>query len=180
MRLVSQDGAIHNLLGAGSDLKIDIVEIAFALANTNRFQGKIGQYSVAQHSVLVSQLVPVRFALQGLMHDAHEAFVGDMATPVKEMLNHLGNDVWLQVEAKFAAAVRKYFHLPLPTAPEVKTADYKAFCLELGSFASQKAQVSYMQLGHTPDYSQTIRPMSPRKAFDAFIERYTELGPNYI
>lgn len=64
-------------------------DIAHALSNINRFCGHTTQpYSVAQHSCLVAQLVarsgaPNRAIIYGLLHDAPEAYIGDMAGPLK-------------------------------------------------------------------------------------------------
>ncbi len=64
-----------------------LADIAHALASQTRFNGHtIEPYSIAQHSVLVSVLVPEHLALHGLMHDAAEAYLGDCVRPVKALL----------------------------------------------------------------------------------------------
>lgn len=61
-----------------------ISDIATGLSNTCRFAGQIQPfYSVAQHCVLVSQLVPKAITARGLMHDASEAYLGDMSRHLK-------------------------------------------------------------------------------------------------
>lgn len=180
MRLVAGDGTIHNLLDDTSRLKIDIIEIADTLANMNRYGGRCGQYSVAQHSVLVHDLVPKPHRFAALMHDAHEAICTDLPTPLKETLDHIGDGIWTKFESKFASAIRRYFHLPIGLHPEVKLADYQAFLIEIANFSSDSAKQAYVGQGHLPDYSRPMERMSPRQAFDAFLQRYSELGPNYI
>lgn len=70
------------------DLNFDdvcIEDIAHHLSNICRFTGAGPFYSVAQHSVQVSWLCrgSRQFALAGLLHDAAEAYLNDMSSPVK-------------------------------------------------------------------------------------------------
>jgi 5'-deoxynucleotidase YfbR-like HD superfamily hydrolase len=78
---------------------VDAESMAYALARICRYGGRlptvsnggIAFYSVADHCVLVSTIIE-RWGedelcqLAGLVHDAHEALIGDIVTPVKYWL----------------------------------------------------------------------------------------------
>lgn len=65
--------------------------IADALAKTNRFGGRTREpWSVAAHSVLVEQLCPPDLRPWALLHDAHEAFIGDITDPALEFIARCG------------------------------------------------------------------------------------------
>lgn len=64
-----------------------------ALAKLNRFGGRTREpWSVAAHSVLVEHLCPPDLRPWALLHDAHEAFVGDMTTPSVEYIGQFGRN----------------------------------------------------------------------------------------
>jgi hypothetical protein len=104
---------------------VDIRDIAHALANTSRFGGHTERpYSVAQHSVWVSRHCP-KYPLIGLLHDAAEAYLGDMVKPLKgDMLEYQ------RAEANLWAVIADKFRLPNELPEEVKVADRLALVTE--------------------------------------------------
>lgn len=89
---------------------IDIDDIAHALSMTCRFGGHCKQfYSVAQHSVLVASKAAPHNALRALLHDAPEAYTGDLVRPIKK---HPEMVVFEWVEEQIERAVCAKFDLP--------------------------------------------------------------------
>ena len=76
---------------------IDILDIAHGLSNICRFTGQTSVfYSVAEHCMHVSSIVEARtgdpyLTLGGLLHDAHEAYTGDISSPMKAALIRMGS-----------------------------------------------------------------------------------------
>lgn len=84
--MITVSGKRINLLNPDLSL-IDIEDIAHHLSLINRYTGATpAPYSVAQHSVYVAEYSK---CLGGLLHDAHEAYIGDVILPVKEALGSL-------------------------------------------------------------------------------------------
>src|SRR4030043_1424578 len=79
--------------------EVDIKDIAHSLAFQCRFNGHtIPFYSIAQHSVLVSKIVPPEQALAGLFHDAAEAYTGDIVAPLKKFLPPVFKEIEKAIE----------------------------------------------------------------------------------
>lgn len=68
------------------DVRLDV--IAHALASINRYGGHAKRpYNVAEHSIHVAASVPPRLALRALLHDGHEAYIGDFVSPLKQEMS---------------------------------------------------------------------------------------------
>lgn len=79
-------GMMFDLFNPTTDM-VSLLDIGWGLAGQLRFGGQtIFPYSVAQHSVLLSHAVPPELAKVALMHDASEAYIGDMIAPLKVLL----------------------------------------------------------------------------------------------
>jgi hypothetical protein len=110
---------------------VDIEDMALGLAHISRFTGQAHGYSVATHSCHVADIVVFLgrpdLELEALVHDAHEAYVGDVSSPLKKLLPD-----YQRIEALNAATVRAYFGLPPETSHMVARADLLA-CHDEGS-----------------------------------------------
>lgn len=85
--MATSSGRVWPLLTASAE-DVHWPDIARQLARLPRFSGctDAGVYSVAQHSVAVMRLVDPAARGHALLHDAHEAYIGDMITPMKRAL----------------------------------------------------------------------------------------------
>lgn len=103
--------------------ELDIEDIAHALSQQCRWTGHTKyHYSVAQHCCYVSDILPTRvLKLEGLLHDASEAYLSDLARPIK-MSPGLG-EVYREVEGRLEKVIAEKYGLLYPMSPEVKAAD---------------------------------------------------------
>jgi 5'-deoxynucleotidase YfbR-like HD superfamily hydrolase len=77
-------------------------------------------YSVAQHSVYVSQQCDPDDALAGLLHDASEAYLSDIVRPVKFTAEMEG---YRAIEKRLENAIAEKFGLAAAMTPSIKAAD---------------------------------------------------------
>lgn len=137
--ILTQSGQRVDLIGTSPE-QIKLGDIAWHLTGVMRFTGAGARdISVAEHSLRVYGMVrdaggsPVA-QVHALMHDAHEAYMGDISTPVKRALQELaGFDVVKSIENSLDAAIASALKLPIATDHEhqlVKLADYWAMAFE--------------------------------------------------
>ena len=157
---------------------LELIDVAHALSNTCRFTGHTDSfYSVAQHSVMVSYLAPKEHAFVGLMHDFTEAYLTDLATPVKRLLPLYG-----ELERKIWLAGVQRWNLPETIPPEVKEADRMALHWEantlflyppIGGWCTKPEEVEEK----VP--AAFLHPLMSEAAELMFIRRYWELKHEY-
>jgi len=150
--------------------QIEIGDIAHGLAHQCRFNGQTSKfYSVAQHSVLVSSILPKELKLAGLLHDAAEAYLGDIVQPLKVLLPEFA-----EIESRFMAKISERFSLSGLDHPEIKRAD-------LILLATERRDLMPMELMDWPVLDgiealrMRIQPMTPEAAAKAFLDCFFHL-----
>ncbi|MBP2236337.1 hypothetical protein J2Z31_002851 [Sinorhizobium kostiense] len=146
-----------------------IQDIAQGLSNICRYAGQCRDfYSVAEHSLHVCDTIG-EFKLEALLHDAAEAFIGDITRPLKQLLPE-----YKAIEANVEAAIYSRFSLNQMATPHVKLADLRVLAAE---------QAQLMPVG--TDYwaaQSDVRPapvavefLSPSIARERFLAKFHEL-----
>ena len=152
--------------------QIDIDDIAHSLSMQVRYCGHLEMfYSVAQHSVLCSLIVAKEHALCALLHDATEAYMGDLPSPIKRLLpgfQELEEKIWRE-------AVAPAFGLPEVMPPEVKTVDMEILRLEKDQLVTDYGHDWGIDGYRLPDELGTIFPLLPNLARSLFINRFNEI-----
>lgn len=156
---------------------IDIEEIAHSLSNICRFGGHCKEfYSVAQHSVIVTDLLTSEFKLCGLLHDSTEAYCGDMVRPLKKSLpefERIETNIWTQIALKFGLPM----YLPL----EVQVEDARVLLMEKRDILVHHEQGWEFPQCQFPDLTiadSKIFPIGPKEARDLFLTRFYEVISN--
>ena len=151
--------------------EIVVGDIARGLARACRFSGQTRTfYSVAQHSVLASWIVPEAFALEALLHDATEAFICDIPSPLKNLLPE-----YVRIEKILDRAIRERFGLPEDPSDPVKLADRILLSTEKRDLMAHDPRPWRCLSGVEP-LPNPIVPWSEGVALERFLERFSELG----
>lgn len=150
-----------------SDFNIET--IAHALSNICRYGGHTRKfYSVAEHSVLVSQVVPSKFAMIGLLHDASEAYVGDMPSPLKRMCQS-----YRTIEERVQEAIAERYELQYPFPESIHLADKRVYLAERQQITDGTDTLWYTDLEPA---DVTVMGLPPSKARVLFLDRFRELS----
>lgn len=181
----------HPSTAKGSDFRID--DIAHSLSQQCRFTGHTRKFlSIAEHSVRVCGLVmdrcpytqdwnPLyngltgrRIAFAALMHDASEAYLTDLARPIKAS-PALRNYCRMEDDLMHRIADHFDFAWPMPTI--VKDADNTLLATEARDLMSPVTENWHLKY---PMLHDRIRPWSPRKAKRKFLNLFYRLNTRGI
>ena len=147
------------------DSEIKVEDIAHSLSNICRFNGHVSEfYSVAQHSVFVSELC-VKSPKHGLLHDASEAYMHDIASPIKRSGAFYHYRV---LEKKLQKIIYEKFGLE-EEPPELKQADLIALSVEGINFMKNKEPYGDNLI------EKELIPLPPKQAKQLFLDTFEKL-----
>lgn len=180
-QMMTYSGEMFDILNPDPEL-VHIEDIAHALALTNRYNGHTKfPYSVAQHCVRMAQPDMPGDMLMNLLHDAAEAYVGDIVYPHKhQLLFHDINTSFKEVEDVvlyniFEGLGLDYTRYCIVEA-EVKQADRIMLATEVRTLMTQ-ADVSYFK-----NYERGVQPLKEKIGYwhwetaeELYLNRFNEL-----
>ena len=159
--IILSSGERHEI---GKPFIPDIQAIAFALSNINRFTGHVGGYSVAQHCCLVSDHLPDNLRLSGLLHDAPEAYIGDISAPLKR---HIPD--YKKLETFYHSVIDSYYRVDTEN-PGVKEIDIRALVTEASAFGLCSSAFPDVE-----PLTSRLRKWSAEEARIEFLSRFERL-----
>jgi len=119
-----------------SDIRLE--DLAHGMAFTCRFGGHVSHfYSVAQHSVLVYNLAPEPLKKAALFHDAQEAYLGDVVTPLKKILGNVYKDL----EEQFQFIISHQFNVDRSLYTDIKYYDRLALAMEARALKEEDSRL---------------------------------------
>jgi uncharacterized protein len=149
--------------------EIDLESIAHGLGGMPRFSAQANPwYSVCQHSVLGSELCAPENSLAFLFHDAAEAFVLDLPSPLKhsdELKGYVG------VENGLQSVIFDKFVIGAYDIADIKLTDTRMYITERNALMKP---LDDWDTSVEP-YNIKITPWSPKYSEAMFIKKYNEL-----
>lgn len=162
---------------------IHIGDIAQHLSHICRFNGGSNKfYSVAEHSYRVAAILesagePLHVVFAALLHDAHEAYIGDLTTPWKQLLgSRYAEATW-----RFDLAICKRYNMDIRDmrCREVKLADSVMLATEAYWLTASRGEGEHWSRLPMPDEDelQRLRPacVDPERARDHFLGWFNRL-----
>jgi len=146
-------------------------DIAWHLSQLNRYNGGCARpYSVAEHSIRLCQQASPESKLWALLHDAHEAYIGDPVRPIKWALTG-----YKEIADRLDLAIGKWLDLPWPIPEEVNELDFRILADERD--ALHKPPPFEWATGEPLGIADEIResPMTAFEAYDNFVRIFWDL-----
>lgn len=161
--------------------RVHIRDIASGLARECRFNGQIaGWWPVAAHCVVGSMIAPKEIAYDFLMHDAAEAVIKDITSPLKRLLG----EAYARIETMHEQRCFKRFRVPMTDKASVKRIDMIMLAAEFHVIGGQPAKLAFQTLQpHEMNAAQCasvhIRNLHrPNANWERpFLERFAKLAP---
>lgn len=153
---------------------LSIKEIANSLSKLCRYTGHTNKfYSVAEHSVMASYLVPEKYALAALLHDASEVYVGDISAPLKEFLGKEVEDI----ERKAVIAVAHQFDIDMALFDCNEVHEVDKALLYFETLALMPKCNKHLSKYYNSKYEGkvTIQALPHTKAKKLFLKRFQEI-----
>lgn len=146
--------------------QITIEDIAEGLSKICRFYGHCKFYSVAEHSVRVSRILPPNLKLAGLLHDGSEAFIGDIHSFLKQLIPQ-----YKIIEHNFEKVIAERFGLEYPNPSAVKIADLTLLTTEKRDLKKHSDWKDSLYL----PLKEKITPWSSKEAKKEFLKEFKKL-----
>lgn len=157
--------------------QIKVADIAHALSMNCRFVGQCRKfYSVAEHSWHVARLLegtPLEVQMAGLLHDASEAYITDVASPVKQYMPE-----YQKMEDGIMSAIAEKYGFEYPLHPAVKRADRVMLATEAHHLLPSRGESWDMWKYEKRLVLDAYKPigMQPETAQQVFLDKFFELA----
>ena len=167
-------------LSKPEEIEFDLQDIAHNLARVCRFGGSVdGFYSVASHSVYVARELEREGASRpvvqaGLLHDATEAYIGDMVSALKALMPE-----YKALEKRYAHAIQEQFNVYFEGRVVIKDADLRARLSEIRDLFGERPYPRELLLGGEGDrvpFETPVVCQTPDEAEFEFLAMAHRLG----
>jgi len=170
---------------------IDIVDIAHSLSLQCRFVGHcLTFYSIAEHSILVADLLRKmltenaddvdigaeatrKTCLAALLHDATEAYLGDLSRPVK---HHSAFKFFVEIEQQILGKIMLKYRCTGADWELIKKADNMMLATEAEHLMADSGKGWYLP---EPPLPRRLRLLAPEDVEPMFLLRFEKYGGKY-